>query len=509
MRSFWSGLGRGARAGLVAGVVAILAATVACGYWLMRTDYQVLFTDLSPQDASAMANELDRMKMQYILADNGTSILVDKHAVYRTRLKLMGGDLPLHGAVGFELFNNSDFGMTEFAQKINYQRALQGELTRTILSLDEIRDARVLLALPEQGLFKQAESKAKASITLTLKPGASLRAEQVAGIQRLVSAAVPGIDAQAVTIVDQTGIALTRPAGGAGDSFDAGASGLDMKKDTEAYLSRKAQTVLDRALGAGQALASVDVVLDMQRVQATTEDVVPAPTARADERATGVVVHERNTQRESGAPLDSATTQAGSDRQSGSTQREVDYAVGRRVEQVASQPGAIRRIQVAVVVRRALDQNQQAQVRRMIAASVGASAERGDAIVVQTLDALNAPAAAYGIAPPVAAGPQSDTASAASASSPPSAPARVPLDKAGGRSPWSPSIGVIAALAMLVALVALARSIIRGMRGEASHGGDERRAVRALSDAEREAALARLQAWLRGESTPSEPRSTP
>lgn len=501
--SFWSGLGRGARAGLVAGVVAIVAATVAGGYWLMRTDYQVLFADLSPQDASAMANELDRMKIQYVLADNGTSILVDKHAVYRTRLKLMGGDLPLHGAVGFELFNNSDFGMTEFAQKINYQRAVQGELTRTILSLDEIRDARVLLALPEQGLFKRAESKAKASITLTLKPGASLRAEQVAGIQRLVSAAVPGIEAQAVTIVDQTGIALTRPAGGAEDTFDAGASGLDMKKDTETYLSRKAQAVLDRALGSGQALASVDVVLDMQRVQATTEDVVPAPTARSDERATGVVVHERDVQRESGAPLDSKTTEAGSDRQSGSTQREVDYAVGRRVEQVASQPGAIRRIQVAVVVRRALDQNQQAQVRRMIAASVGASAERGDAIVVQTLDALNAPAAVYGLTPPVAAGPESDAASAASDSSPAPAVARVPLDKAGTRSPWLPWIGAIAVLGVLAVL---ARSVVRAMRGEGAEPGAAGHARRVLSDAEREAALARLQTWLRGEGGP---RSAP
>ncbi|MFY7940151.1 MAG: flagellar M-ring protein FliF, partial [Burkholderiaceae bacterium] len=131
----------------------------------------MLFSDLKPQDAGAMTAELERLKVPYQVADNGTAILVDKAVVHTTRIKLMGKELPLHGAVGLELFNNTDFGMTEFAQKINYQRAVQGELTRTILSLAEIRVVRVHLALPEQGLFKQATSKAKASISLTLRQG--------------------------------------------------------------------------------------------------------------------------------------------------------------------------------------------------------------------------------------------------------------------------------------------------------------------------------------------------
>ena len=150
IRNFWNGLGRGARAGLVAGTVSIALATAAMGWWALRADYQVLFAELSPQDAAAMTAELERLKVPYRLADEGASILVEKEQVYAVRMKLMGKDLPLHGAVGFELFNNSDFGMTEFAQKINYQRALQGELTRTILSLAQVKDARVLLVLPEQ-----------------------------------------------------------------------------------------------------------------------------------------------------------------------------------------------------------------------------------------------------------------------------------------------------------------------------------------------------------------------
>lgn len=126
IRDLWHNLSTIARTGLVAGAVCIAAAVALFGYWTLRTDYQVLFSDLTPQDSAAMVAELDRLKVPYQLGDQGTSILVDRNQVYKTRIKLMGKDLPLHGAVGLELFNNSDFGMTEFAQKINYQRALQG-----------------------------------------------------------------------------------------------------------------------------------------------------------------------------------------------------------------------------------------------------------------------------------------------------------------------------------------------------------------------------------------------
>ncbi|RKP48416.1 flagellar basal-body MS-ring/collar protein FliF [Trinickia fusca] len=504
IRSFWESLGRGARVGLVSGVIVIAAATTVGGYWLMRTDYQVLFADLGTQDAAAMVAELDKLKVPYVLADNGASILVDKAAVYKTRLKLMGGDLPLHGAVGFELFNNSDFGMTEFAQKINYQRALQGELTRTILALDEIRDARVLLALPEQGLFKQASGKAKASITLTMRSGATLTNDQVTGIQRLVSASVPGIDAQNVTIVDQTGIALTRPTGTDAE-FDSGASRLDLKKDTETYLSRKVGLVLDRALGPGQGLASVDVSLNMDRIQATTEDVVPA-AGRPGAAQAGVMVHERESQHDTGAPLDTKTVAAyNGAAQGGSSQREVDYAVGRRVEQVVSQPGSIRRIQVAVVVRRALDSNQQDQIRRMVAASVGASADRGDTVVVQTLDALNAPAAAYGVTPPMVAPAASEAASTAVAVVP--EPASAGLNRTPGSTrltPWF--IGfALCVLAALASFLVRRRPSVGDARA-ARPGSDASAASRALTDDERRAALAQVEAWLRGEHVASSTR---
>jgi flagellar M-ring protein FliF len=328
MIEFWNSLSRAAKAGVIGGGALIVLTLAITTWWVLRTEYQVLFSDLKPQDARVMTTELERLKIPYKLGDSGTAILVDAATVHGTRIKLMGKDLPLHGAVGFELFNNTDFGMTEFAQKINYQRALQGELTRTILSLAEVRDVRVHLALPEQGLFKQATARAKASINLTLRQGETLRAEQVTGIQRLVAAAVPGMTTQDVTIVDNRGVALTRATGVDGE-LDSGGLRLDLKRDTENYLSRKAGLVLDRVFGPGQALASVDVTLNMDQMRVTTEDVIASPS-KTGTSLTGVVVRERETLRDTAPLLDPRRDLAV--RNNSSSQREVDYAVGRRVE---------------------------------------------------------------------------------------------------------------------------------------------------------------------------------
>lgn len=483
---FWQSLGRGARAGLIGGVVAIVALTATAAWWLLRTEYEVLFANLTPQDALAMTAELDRQKVPFAIeeAADGTTIRVDKKDVHPTRIKLMGKDIPLHGAIGFELFNNSDFGMTEFAQKINYQRALQGELTRTILSLAEVRDARVLLAFPEQGLFKQATSKAKASITLSLKHGLALRPEQVTGIQRLVAAAVPGIITEDVTIVDQSGVALTR-ANSDGEA-DGGSARLDLKKDTEAYLTRKATEVLERTLGVGQAIASVDVVLDMQRVQSTTENVVGAPNARGGAQ-TGVIVRQRVVRRDMGSPLNARGADSSDGGSLGeSSQREVEYAVGRRVEQVIGQPGSITRIHVVAIVKQQLDLRQLEQVRSMVAASVGASPERGDAVVVQTLAGMASPSEA--VSPPAARLPE--TGSPAPIAGNVAAQRRSPLQVLGTASTRTWAL----VLAGVMTGVILSLVLRRRAAGNATPPG-----AHPLSDNQRQAALTQVHAWLRGE----------
>jgi flagellar M-ring protein FliF len=402
MMEFWNRLQPRARRGLAAGAAVAAGLTAAFGYWALHPEQKVLFADLTPQDAAAMVAELDRMKAPYTLADSGNTILMPAGLVDQTRLKLMGQDLPLHGAVGLELFNNSDIGMTEFAQKINNQRAQQGELTRTILSLEGVQAARVHLALADQGLFRKSGRQNKASVTVTMKPGVPLRADQVQGIQRLVAAATPNLEPHNVTVLDQHGAALTaRSEEGDGEPVLTGRE-LEDKRSLEQYLNRKLDAVLERSYGPDQAIASVDVTLNHQRSKTTTESVLPAPGSEGAEPA-GVLVRQK-TSTQAGAAAAAAS------RPDEVLHAETDYQVGRRVEQVVSAQATISRLNVAVVVRKALDAGQLQQLREVVALAVGYNQARGDGIAVQSLAQLAPPeppaaAAAPVLPPPAAAAP--------------------------------------------------------------------------------------------------------
>ena len=460
-----------ARAGIVAGIVLIVALAVGLGFWAYRADYQILFSDVAPADAASMTAELDKLKTPYQLSDGGATILVPKELVYKTRLKLMGKELPLHGAVGFEVFNNADFGMTEFVQKVNYLRAIQGELTRTILSIEEIQAARVHLALPEQGLFKKAQAKPKASVTLTMKSGKVLDGEQIAGIQRLVAASVPDIVSADVTVLNQHGVALTRVA--QGEAGESALTQLDSKRDTENYLLKKITQVLDRTYGAGEAVASVDVVLNMDQSKVTTEEVLPARNPDPQASATGVVVRERSSSQEAGlgaAPAGSA--KAGTP---GSSPNEFDYQVGRRVEQLVSASGGVRRMTIAVLVKQPMDEEQLARLKEVVALAVGFNSQRGDAVVVYPMRALATPQAA-------AATPAAAVGDAGISSS----PAAVAASQTGPAAARN-VVTVLAALAAIVVLAAVAFGI----------SGRRRQSVRVrLSDAEREKMLGDVRQWI-------------
>lgn len=389
----WNDLAPRAKVGIAVGTLLIIALTIGLAIWIYRPNYQVLFAEVSSTDAAAMTAELERMKVPYRLENGGNTILVPQDLVYKTRLKLMGNDLPLRGAVGFEVFNNADFGMTEFVQKVNYQRAIQGELTRTIMSIEDVQSARVHLAVPEQGLFKKATSKSKASVTVTMKAGKALVPEQIAGIQRLVAASVPEIAASDVTIVDQHGIALTRVAPSE-QGMEAVGTHLDSKKSTEDYLVRKVTQVLDRTFGPGEAIATVDVVLNMDQTRVTTEDVLPAraPANALNEGGTptGVIVRERQTSADNSAAGPTASSR---EAQHTVTSIESDYQVGRRVEQTVSAPGATQRMTVTVVVKKSLSDAQTEKLKEVVGAASGFNSQRGDNLVVYSLDRITETAA--------------------------------------------------------------------------------------------------------------------
>lgn len=196
----------GQQLSLVAAIGAMLAVLIGLAwYFLIRTPYEPLFNDMRTADAATIVAELDRQQIPYRLADGGSTILVPAMRVDATRLSVMSEDLPLKGAVGFELFNKSDMGLTDFAQKINYQRALQGELARTIMTLDGVESVRVHLSLGEDRIFRDDRVPPKASVTVHMKSGAALPESAATGIQRLVAAAVPQLDAANVVILDEEG----------------------------------------------------------------------------------------------------------------------------------------------------------------------------------------------------------------------------------------------------------------------------------------------------------------
>lgn len=193
---------------------AVLLALVLFALWLfvLRTPYVTAFSGVGRADAVAIVAQLDKLKIPYELADDGREIRVPHDKLDAARMQVLGGELALKNAVGFELFNKSDMGLTDFAQRINYQRALQGELARTIMGLAEIESARVHLTLPERSLFRSMREPAKASVAVVVKPGMVMQADAVAGVQRLVASAVEGLDSANVSVLDDRGRPLTATA---------------------------------------------------------------------------------------------------------------------------------------------------------------------------------------------------------------------------------------------------------------------------------------------------------
>ncbi|HEX5513575.1 MAG TPA: flagellar basal-body MS-ring/collar protein FliF, partial [Gammaproteobacteria bacterium] len=204
--------------GLASGLLLIVLLTGGLAYWAFATDYAVLFSDVDSREAAVLVQQLEEMKAPYRLEAGGTRILVPASGVHALRLKLMSDGIQLNSGAGFELFNKAEFGMTEFAQKINYQRALQGELARTIGSVPGVKYARVHLVLPESSLFAEKQTQPKAAVTLILQEGAGIDRRQVQGIQRLVAATVPGLQSGQVTVLDQSGVAL---GGSSADELEA------------------------------------------------------------------------------------------------------------------------------------------------------------------------------------------------------------------------------------------------------------------------------------------------
>ncbi len=236
---------------LLGGLFAVVLALLAIGYFLfLRTDYVALAQDLRPADASAIVAELDKRGIPYRLRDGGSTVLVAEGQADATRVAIAGSDAAARGQTGFELFNKSDMGLTNFAQKINYQRALQGELVRTIMAMEGVETARVHLALPEKTLFRSDRVEPKAAVTVAMKPGQTADPARVAGIQQLVAAAVPDLPESKVVVLDAAGHVIS-PVPAAGDGAAAGGerpADLEERVAVENYYRARARGAIERQM---------------------------------------------------------------------------------------------------------------------------------------------------------------------------------------------------------------------------------------------------------------------
>lgn len=349
---------------LIACVALLVLAAGTCMWWVLRDDDVVLFDGLDATRLNAISTDLDRADIEYRVDRESGVIAVAPADSQRARRIIMSSGNAFREAVGFELFNKSDFGMTDFAQKINYQRALEGEVARTISALEEIKYARVHLVLPEHGLFRAQKQQARAAITVFPEDSRVLQPEQIRGIQRIAASAVPELDDANVTVVDESGVVLsTTPMDG--EQATSGAR-LAQKQAVERYLSDKIRVVLTRALGAERFAVSVDATLELNQRTTTTERVL-------DGSAGGGIKRIKETARNAGGEGDAGNEDH---------LKEVEYVLGHETEQVVHGAGGIRRIQVGVIVDRDLANVDVEQLRELIAATVGADSSRGDKVAV-------------------------------------------------------------------------------------------------------------------------------
>ncbi|MBI5485263.1 MAG: flagellar M-ring protein FliF [Deltaproteobacteria bacterium] len=317
-----------------------------------RVDYKPLYANLGNDDAGEIVKKLKEQKVPHRLASDGRAILVPADKVYDLRLSLASEGLPQGGGVGFEIFDRKNFGMTEFVQKLNFQRALQGELSRTIMQISGVEHARVHLAIPEKSIYKDTEKLPTASVVLRMKSGRQLRESEVQGISHLVSSSVEGLDLDHVTVLDSRGKVMSRT----GPSDTRGkmtATMMETQRSYEKNMEERLQSLLDKAVGSGKSAARVSATLDFKQVEKTEERFDPEATAVKSEQrgiqkdGTSIVSASiPGAQANSGKAGTSPTASGGGSR----SDETVSYEVSRSTSKTIEPVGALAKLSVAILV---------------------------------------------------------------------------------------------------------------------------------------------------------------
>lgn len=346
-------------------VLAVIAAVLTLAGWfslkvMTNSDYEVLYGNLSSEDAGRIVAKLKESKVPYKLGGGGSTVLIASDKVDEFRLTLASQGLPSSGGVGFELFDKTKLGISGFAEKIQFRRALEGELARTLSHMDGVISARVHLALPDPTPFISAQAVATASVIVHLAPGASLSAPQIRGVVHLVSGAVEGLSPESVSVLDGMGRLLHS----SGEDDQSG-QGLDIKTGIEKGLEARGQALLDRLYGRDKAIVRVDVALDMDKLQSVKETYDPnTELIRSSRESNG----------------------GGEGGKGAATENQTSYELNKKIETFVKSPGGLKKLSVAVLINDPkAPEEQVTKIKEAMGAALGIDETRGDKLTVETL----------------------------------------------------------------------------------------------------------------------------
>jgi flagellar M-ring protein FliF len=400
------------------GVAAVVAVMGAVWMWGQQPDYRVLFSNFSDRDGGAIVAELEKMNIPYKFAEGGGAVLVPASHVYDARLKLASQGLPKGGNVGFELMENQKLGSSQFIERVNFQRAMEGELARSIESVSSVQAARVHLAMPKDSVFVSEQKAPTASVLLNLHPGRTLDTQQVSAIVHLVASSVPELPVKNVTIVDQNGNLLSET------GKTASINGMDPSQikyvqDLQQSITKRIESIISPIVGPNNVRAEATADVDFSRSEQAVESYKPNQTPEA------MVVRSQQTSESTNggaiaggvpgaltnqppapatAPITAAGQAAGSGQAASPTasirkDATVNYEIDKTIQYVQQGSGGLKRLSVAVVVNykkttdkdgkvsmKPLSEAETTQITNLVKEAMGFNQERGD-----TLNVVNSP----------------------------------------------------------------------------------------------------------------------
>lgn len=429
----FASLDRAARLRLGAAAALLVAGVIAAVVFSRQPDYRVLFANLSDKDGGAIVAQLSQMNVPYKYAEGGGAILVPAERVHDVRLRLATQGLPKGSVAGFELMETSRFGVTQFQERLNFQRGLEGELTRSIQALSSVQSARVHLALPNQNGFFREQQKPSASVLVSLHPGRFLDRAQIAGIVHLVASSVPELAPSAVSVLDDTGKLLSQSPDGASSSVDA--QQLAYVQQIEQQYTRRILDILEPVVGKNNVKAQVTAEVDFSQTESTVEQHRPNLSPDSSAVRSQQIVESTGVQgaqppagvpgavtnqppQASTAPINGANPaptavngtqqQGGLGAQPGKRESITNYEVDKTTRVTRGGSGSIRRVTAAVVVNyqptsegpgkplvnKALTPEQIEQMKALVRETIGFNKERGDSV-----NLMNAPFLVEEVAP--------------------------------------------------------------------------------------------------------------